>query len=82
MIVLALYPLRLVSFTVTHLVTVTVGDVLLLAPMPALLRALVPEDAGHGMSGAVRPPRASARGRWWAVAALGIAVGAFAIAGR
>ena len=82
--ILAVYPVQLVQFTVTHLLTVMVGAVLLVAPMPRLLRALVPdgpteESAGDLVRGAARR---STRGRWWLVIAIGIAVGAFAFAGE
>src|SRR2546427_2205397 len=43
-LVLALYPERLIENTTTHLLTVVVGDLLLFVPLRALLTAIVPED--------------------------------------
>ena len=82
--ILAVYPVQLVQFTVTHLLTVIVGAVLLVAPMPGLLRALVPSGATEESTGnpLASPTRRSARGRWWLVIGIGIAVGAFAFAGE
>ncbi|HEV2104817.1 MAG TPA: hypothetical protein VGU27_03745, partial [Candidatus Eisenbacteria bacterium] len=82
-IVLAVYPVRLVQLTWTHLATVVAGAVLLFAPMPALLGALVPDPPGAATGEeAARPARAGGRARWWIVAAIGVGVGAFAFAGE
>ena len=72
LVVLALYPERWIDVTITHLLTVVIGAILLFAPMRPLLTALVP-------SGKDVPP---AQKRWGAVLSIGAAVGAFAFIGE
>ena len=83
-LILAVYPAWLIRGTLTHLLTVVVGALVLFAPMPSLLRALVPISAPEGTSGASPTDRRGARGkgRWMIVALVGIAVGVFAFAGE
>jgi hypothetical protein len=63
---------------------VIIGAVLLVAPMPPLLRALVPDRVTTGSTDipVASSARRSVRGRWWLVATIGIAIGAFAFAGE
>jgi hypothetical protein len=82
--ILAVYPVQLVRLTLTHLLTVVIGAALLVAPMPPLLRALVPDGVTKGSTARpeAAPSRRGERGRWWLVVTIGIAIGAFAFAGE
>lgn len=72
--VLWFYPERLIQATLTHLLTVVIGAVLLFAPMRPMLAALVPYE----------PPKDDRprRSRWGGVLLVGAIVGAFAFIGE
>lgn len=79
-LVLALYPERLIQQTGTHLLSVVVGDVLLFASIRPLLGALVAVDAAQPTN---EPPgRRRAWNRWVVVVCIGLAVGVFAFVGE
>ena len=82
-IVLAVFPEALIRSVFFHFLTILVGFVVIAAPQAALAVALVSCNiAGTGMDGIAHPSRS---GRWiqWSVTALiGIAIGAFALAGE
>lgn len=82
--VLVVYPERLVQNLATHLLTIVVGILVLFAPMPKLLNALVPYQPGTG-----EPQKAHFNGatvstmrRWGMVLVLGTVVGMFAFMGE
>jgi hypothetical protein len=77
-LILAVYPERLIDGLVTHLLTVVVGALVLFAPRPSLLRALIPYSE-HDMEPHVAPAYAHARAaryRWAIVVAMGVLIGA------
>lgn len=79
-LVLALYPERLIRPTSTHLLSVVVGALLLFAPNRPLLGAFVPLDAaqrGSEHAGRRRPWL-----RWVVVVGIGLMVGVFAFLGE
>ncbi|MEO6816141.1 MAG: hypothetical protein ABI177_05520 [Edaphobacter sp.] len=78
--VLAGYPEHLVGRTSTHLLTVVVADLLLLAPMRLLLNAIVPyEPGGEQVAKPATVGKWSTAGQRWAIALLGgIGIGAAA----
>jgi hypothetical protein len=77
-LIMAVYPERLIDGMVTHLLTVVVGALVLFAPMPSLLRALIPYDEQN-----LEPPMTPAhegasvaKYRWPIVIVIGVAIGA------
>jgi hypothetical protein len=79
LLILAWYPEQL-----THLLTVIAGDVVLFAPMPALLVALVPYPTDEGrIEGNLERGRFSTAGkRWGIVVVVGALIGIFAFMGE
>jgi hypothetical protein len=82
-IILAVYPERLIQQTLTHLLTVVAGALILFVPMRPLLTALVPyesrsapREAPGGSPGFVR------RHRWGIVVMVGVMLGLFFFAGE
>lgn len=83
MLVLAVYPERLIDGIVTHLLTVIVGAVVLLAPMRALLVALVPYEARElRMRHTGRTWLWSPSARWSAALMIGLLYGTAAFLGE
>jgi hypothetical protein len=78
------YPEQLINRTATHLLTVVAGAIILFAPMPPLLNALVPcgADEGRVEKTRARGRRASAWLGWGTVLLLGALIGVFAFVGE
>jgi hypothetical protein len=78
LVVLVVYPERWINNFLLHLLTISIADVLLFAPMRFLLVALVPDPAD------VREPVAgrvwTARRRWAIVLAIAVVLGALIFA--
>ncbi len=83
-LILAIYPEQLINRTVTHLLTVVAGDLVLFAPMRPLLNALVPYNADQRRI-ETTPPRSrfsTAWQRWGIVVGVGSLIGAVAFWGE
>ena len=84
LLVLAYYPEQLIDRLPTHLLTVVVGAIVLVAPIRLLLIAFVPNPAGEErMEERLARGKFSTAGRRWALVVLvGAMVGAFAFLGE
>ncbi len=80
--VLSIYPERLINGIITHLLTITVGDLILFAPMWALLTALVPYKDERRAEKPIHSVFSSALRRWGIVTMVGFLVGALAFFGE
>lgn len=82
-LLLAVYPERLINGTATHLLTVVAGALILFVPMRPLLTALVPFEPGTGAreNAAVRQGSLR-RNRWGIVLLIGMILGVFFFAGE
>jgi hypothetical protein len=78
LLILLIYPERLIDQTVTHLFTVIVGAAVLFAPMRYLLYALVPYVSDEPTTRPVRRKFSVASKRWGIVFLIGILIGTFA----
>lgn len=82
-LLLAVYPERLIEGTATHLLTVVVGALILFVPMRPLLTVLVPYEASSGMGEATAGKQSFAlRNAWGIVLLIGAILGAFFFAGE
>jgi hypothetical protein len=84
MLVLSLYPEKLIDLTATHLLTVLAGATILFAPMRTLLNTLVPNGADNGIGKKTSAWRmfSTSWQRWVAILILGAMIGALAFAGE
>jgi hypothetical protein len=82
-LLLALYPERLINGIATHLLTVVVGALILFVPMRPLLTALVPYEPGSAVGEAAAGKRGFLRrNRWGIVLLIGVILGVFYFAGE
>ncbi|HEX7192355.1 MAG TPA: hypothetical protein VF381_12380 [Thermoanaerobaculia bacterium] len=82
-LLLALYPERLIQSTLLHLLTVVLGAIALFAPMRPILTTFVPlESTASSIEPNRRRPRLSGQTRWLIVLLVGALVGAFAFIGE
>lgn len=83
-LILAIYPESWINGVGPHLITIAVGDLVLFAPMRALLLVLAPCATDRTRSGAQvsREKRSGIQRRWGFVLLLGALVGAAAFAGE
>lgn len=82
-LLLAVYPERLIEGTATHLLTVVVGALILFVPMRPLLTVLVPYEASSAVGEATAGKRSFARRNAWGIVLLiGAILGAFFFAGE
>jgi hypothetical protein len=82
-LILALYPERLIKGTATHLLTVVAGALILFVPMRTLLTALVPYETNTARREATDGERNFARRyRWGIVLLVGVILGVFFFAGE
>jgi len=77
LLILAVYPERVIHATATHLFTVVAGAALLFAPMRPLLTALVPYDEGETGTTRASSRFFNAPQRWGAVLLVGLLIGGF-----
>ncbi len=82
--VLVVYPERLIQNLATHLLTIVVGIIVLFAPMPMLLNALVPYQPGtrQQQKAHFNGDMVSTLRQWGMVLVLGMLVGMFAFLGE
>jgi|SRR5579859_408381 len=82
-LLLAVYPERLINGTATHLLTVVAGALILFVPMRPLLMALVPYEPATGAGETVAGKQSFVRrNRWGIVLLIGAILGVFFFAGE
>jgi hypothetical protein len=82
-LILAVYPERMIQGTATHLLTVVAGALILFVPMRSLLTALVPYETNTTQREATDgKPGFARRYRWGIVLLVGFILGVFLFAGE
>ena len=82
-LLLVLYPERLINGIATHLLTVVAGALILFVPMRPLLTAIVPIEPGSAVGEAAASKRGFLRrNRWGIVLLIGVILGIFFFAGE
>ena len=83
LLLLAVYPERLIEGTATHLLTVVAGALMLFVPMRPLLTALIPYEASRAVGQSAAGKQSFVRSnRWGIVVLIGVILGVFFFAGE